>query len=154
MKNLFYGCSSLIIIPDISIWKKTILPENVENIFYGCSSSIIKPDLSKWVFLDADPNFPYSGEKRDNTIILDEILGNENNLYNDTEIESSYLSNIKENIGSNISVEFLSNISNINNPSNSDKNEEINYKNIKLIDNNEFDQINEEFKDYYENFYD
>ena len=33
MKNLFYGCSSLIIILDISKWKISTYPDFVENIF-------------------------------------------------------------------------------------------------------------------------
>ena len=44
---IFYGCESLISIPDISDWNM----ENVTNmfgLFYGCKSLISIPDISKW----------------------------------------------------------------------------------------------------------
>ena len=44
---LFYNCSSLISLPDISNWKtKTILI--MEGMLWGCSSLISLPDISKW----------------------------------------------------------------------------------------------------------
>ena len=45
--GLFYGCSSLISIPDISNWKT----DNVVNmgyLFASCSSLLSLPDISKW----------------------------------------------------------------------------------------------------------
>ena len=47
MSRIFYGCSSLISLPDISKW-------NTNNLIYkgglfgGCSSLISLPDISKW----------------------------------------------------------------------------------------------------------
>jgi len=47
MQRLFYGCSSISLLPDISIWKVPYYI-NIEGIFYGCSSISILPDISKW----------------------------------------------------------------------------------------------------------
>ena len=44
---MFIGCSSLLIIPDISKWNTENLIE-MNQIFYGCSSLLIHPDFSKW----------------------------------------------------------------------------------------------------------
>ena len=144
MKNLFYGCSSLTIIPDISKWKIRTYPDFVEKIFFGCPSSIIKPDITKWQFYDHDPVYH---KKRDISKNLAKILEDEN----DTERQSSYVSNIiKENLGSSISIGISSNISNLNEISDSNTNEEIN--NI-IFEKSEFSQQNNELEDYYENFY-
>ena len=49
MNALFYECSSLKSIPDISKWKiKNVV--NINNIFKGCSSLLSFPDISKWHF--------------------------------------------------------------------------------------------------------
>ncbi len=47
MSYMFYNCSSLISLPDISNWNT----ENVENMSYmfnGCSALISLPDISRW----------------------------------------------------------------------------------------------------------
>ena len=45
--GLFYGCSSLNILPNISKWNtKNII--SMKELFYGCSSLAILPDLSNW----------------------------------------------------------------------------------------------------------
>ena len=47
INRMFYGCESLISIPDISDWNM----ENVTNmfgLFYECESLISIPDISKW----------------------------------------------------------------------------------------------------------
>ena len=44
---LFYGCSSLLTIPDICKWN-TYNITNISCLFYGCISLISLPDLSKW----------------------------------------------------------------------------------------------------------
>ena len=44
---LFYNCSSLLSLPDISKWNA----ENfgiITGLFYGCSSLKLLPDISKW----------------------------------------------------------------------------------------------------------
>ena len=47
MRGLFFGCSSLKYLPDISRWNisNTI---NIEYLFHDCSSLEFLPDLSKW----------------------------------------------------------------------------------------------------------
>ena len=47
MSCLFYGCSSLISLPDISKWSVNNV-NNMSYLFYGCSSLIYLPDISKW----------------------------------------------------------------------------------------------------------
>ena len=47
MSHIFYGCNSLISLPDISKWNT----ENVYNmsyLFYGCNSLKSLPDISQW----------------------------------------------------------------------------------------------------------
>ena len=44
---MFYGCSSLISLSDISNWD-TKNVHNMSCIFFGCSSLISLPDISKW----------------------------------------------------------------------------------------------------------
>ena len=47
MNYLFYGCSSLIYLPDISKWNISSV-EDMSNLFYGCSSLSFLPDISLW----------------------------------------------------------------------------------------------------------
>ena len=47
MSFIFFGCSSLTFLPDISFWKCKKI-RYLEYMFYGCSSLISLPDLSKW----------------------------------------------------------------------------------------------------------
>ena len=47
MYNLFYGCSSLKNLPDISKWNTNKLID-IGCIFKNCSSLSILPDISKW----------------------------------------------------------------------------------------------------------
>ena len=46
---LFYGCSSLLSIPDISNWH-TEKVKDISYLFYECSSLESLPDISKWNF--------------------------------------------------------------------------------------------------------
>ena len=45
--NMFKDCSSLKSLPDISNWN-TYKVNNMKNMFYGCSSLISLPEISKW----------------------------------------------------------------------------------------------------------
>ena len=47
MYFMFYGCSSLSSLPDISKWD-TKNVKNMSSMFYGCSSLSSLPDISKW----------------------------------------------------------------------------------------------------------
>ena len=47
MSTIFYNCSSLISLPDISKWN-TNKVTNIGGIFSGCSSLKTVPDISKW----------------------------------------------------------------------------------------------------------
>ena len=47
LNSIFENCSLLTFIPNISKWKLNNVIE-VKNIFKGCNSLIIIPDISKW----------------------------------------------------------------------------------------------------------
>ena len=47
LSYIFYGCSSLISLPDISNWNISNV-KNISNMFNGCNSLISLPDISKW----------------------------------------------------------------------------------------------------------
>ena len=47
MSYMFYGCSSLILLPDISKWDTKNVTD-MSDIFNECSSLISLPDISKW----------------------------------------------------------------------------------------------------------
>ena len=47
LNGMFFNCSSLLSIPDISIWKIDNVT-NISRIFYNCSSLLSIPDISKW----------------------------------------------------------------------------------------------------------
>ena len=49
MSYMFYGCSSLKELPDISKWNTNNV-QNLNSIFGNCSSLIFIPDISKWKF--------------------------------------------------------------------------------------------------------
>ena len=44
---MFYGCSSLICLPDISNWDTSKVTD-MSCLFGECSSLITLPDISKW----------------------------------------------------------------------------------------------------------
>ena len=45
--SMFYGCSSLAFLSDISIWDISNV-NRIDFMFFGCSSLISLPDISKW----------------------------------------------------------------------------------------------------------
>ena len=47
MINIFYECSSLISLPDISKWKTNNVTD-MSYMFYRCSRLSSLPDISKW----------------------------------------------------------------------------------------------------------
>jgi len=47
MTYLFYGCKSLLLLPDISKWKINNV-KNLNYIFGNCKSLSYLPDISKW----------------------------------------------------------------------------------------------------------
>ena len=49
MNSMFYGCSSLISLPDISKWNTNNVT-NMSGLFEGCSSLNSLPDISIWDF--------------------------------------------------------------------------------------------------------
>ena len=123
MNGMFCGCSSLLIIPDISKWKTDNLTE-FNLIFYGCSSLFSYPDISKW-----------NNEKIKNYVFL----------------SSSSFSN-SEIIDKNYSINELANnsFSSINQNLNESKKNDINNE---VLDINNFQEKDDELNDYYENFY-
>ena len=47
MSYIFFGCSSLLSLPNISKWNTNNVT-NMSHIFFGCSSLSSLPDISKW----------------------------------------------------------------------------------------------------------
>jgi len=47
MSDMFYECSSLLSLPDISKWNTNNVT-NMSSLFYGCKSLSSLPDISKW----------------------------------------------------------------------------------------------------------
>ena len=47
MEYMFFGCSSLLSLPDISKWDTSNVM-NMSNLFNNCSSLLNLPDISKW----------------------------------------------------------------------------------------------------------
>ena len=47
MSHMFYGCSSLVSLPDLSKWN-TANVTNMNSMFSDCSSLKSFPDISKW----------------------------------------------------------------------------------------------------------
>ena len=47
MSKMFYNCSSLTVLPDISKWSMKNVTD-ISKMFYNCSSLISLPDISKW----------------------------------------------------------------------------------------------------------
>ena len=47
MSNIFNKCSSLSLLPDISVWN-IINVKNMNYMFNKCSSLSVIPDISKW----------------------------------------------------------------------------------------------------------
>ena len=47
MSYMFYRCSSLSTLPDISKWNTSNV-NSMSYMFYGCSSLLSLPDISKW----------------------------------------------------------------------------------------------------------
>ena len=47
MRCMFYGCSSLLSLPDISEWNTNNITD-MSPMFYGYSSLSFLPDISKW----------------------------------------------------------------------------------------------------------
>ena len=52
MANMFFGCSSLLALPDLSLWS-TERVTDFSGIFGECSSLIFLPDLSEWDLSEA-----------------------------------------------------------------------------------------------------
>ena len=47
MSDMFYNCSSLLSLPDISKWNTNNIT-NMSDMFYNCSSLLSLPHISKW----------------------------------------------------------------------------------------------------------
>jgi len=79
---MFYGCNSLISIPDISKWN-TYNVKNMSYMFYGCKSLLSIPDLSKWDI--------------SNVKYMDNIFGGCDSLISSKiDIPSAFIKNLKE----------------------------------------------------------
>ena len=58
---MFDRCSSLVELPDISIWNTKQIT-NMSNLFCGCSSLKYLPDISKWDISNVNNIYGMFGE--------------------------------------------------------------------------------------------
>ncbi len=128
---MFAKCSSLIKIPDISIWNVSNV-NKMNKIFDGCENLIYFPDISKWKLINMDMDFKYEAH-------FSKMVHS---------FKSSYLS-----FSSNYSkLKSINDLSAINSSfNNQNQNIKKNQKNIYSTEYFELNKLNEEF---YENFYD
>ena len=125
MEYLFYNCSSLLTVPDISIWKTDNL-KIMDDIFYGCKSLILLPNITKWNISKLenkqDTLSLFSSEKKENS------LSNSLNYNESSQRYSNSLSINKEEKENNT---FLNT----------------------FINPDSFNNNDDELNDYYENFF-
>jgi len=161
MSYMFYSCSSLKSIPDISIWK-TDNVNNINYIFGKCSLLKNLPDISKWnankinnaekIFIDCDNILIYPDISKWNininkSYISNHLLPNISNSQSNNKNDNHFLSVYKS---SSISKE--NNSISTSNLSDSDEST----SNFLWYDNNFFNkniENNNELKSYYDNFY-
>ena len=68
-------------LPDISNWKTDNL-KNIKNIFYGCESLILLPDISKWKIKEVSylkDFFSSNGSEAENLNLSTEIMSSNYN---------------------------------------------------------------------------
>ena len=132
---MFYGCSSLVQLPDITKWNMKVI--FIKDIFSDCDSLLSIPDISKLNLV---------------------VIGNVENIFGQKpESENSSLENIKSVESNTISSKHSDNSLKIHNDDNNldKKNNNMSYiDNSIIFDNydfneNELDNIN----NYYDNFY-
>ena len=180
---MFYGCKSLIELPDISKWNTENI-NNLSNIFYDCISLKSIPDISKWniskvknisglfyncINLNKLPNISIwntSEVKEINNIFTnckslislpDISKWNLKNVDNKSYISNIFDSSIKS--GNNSLYKFSSSFNNDEASSHSEEPLNEKTENIKFNDNYENNEYFEDLKDdnfykYYQNFYD
>ena len=131
---MFYGCSSLKEIPDISIWNTDNLTE-IKDMFYSCYSLLLFPDVSKWNFKNIKNINIFPS--------LDYYINASSSDYN----------SISKNNNDSISFSIINNIFSYSNNSNSKiiiyYNEH--YKENEIFDKNNF--YGDDLDEYYDNFY-
>ena len=139
MDRLFYGCSSLGILPNISVWDLSKV-DSMQQIFFHCSILFL-PTVTNWnipKIKNIDIN-EYFGISENQSISIPISLNNE-------------VKSIFSNEGKNSSLEDKNYLEKIKD----DKNEENNEENNEI---NDFTNLNEAFdkkenlNEFYDNFY-
>ena len=152
MYSMFFGCSNLIKLPDISKWNTENL-ENIGFLFYNCSKIMKIPDISKWnvnkikiidnLFGNCNSNLVLPDISKwniKNTEIIKQVFNN-----------NSYISNSITSINFSLETPNSANLSNTSLSSFHSKNDE---QNIIKYEDNADNEINNELDYYYEHFYD
>ena len=121
--NIFKNCSSLLSIPDISKWNINNL-KRITNIFKGCISLISFPDISKWNLININ----------DISNMINSSLNSSSSSFEDKDYRDIQDSNTIDSSG------FLN------------KQDTIIFNNINENEMN-FSQENNSLNEYYENFY-
>ena len=131
MGHMFFNCSSLVYIPDISKWNTNNVTDIFE-MFEGCTSLSSFPDISKW---------------------------NINKIKNINVSDMFSSSFLKEEFSNFNNFSNKNNLNKINNSLDSEKYSEENNNNNKNLfnynekENGEFEKQTKELNDYYNNFY-
>ena len=147
MSYLFYGCSSLPFLPNISKWNIENC-QNLNSIFENCSSLVFIPDISKWKLNDkAEKNNIFRGC---NSLLIIPDISKWNIRFNDDSSISSinYKFN-KANITDSLSFEEIIKDYNL---SENLFSLESNNNNFENNDNLDYSR-NKDLNDYYDNFY-
>ena len=118
LNNIFENCSLLTFIPNISKWKLNRRIK-INNIFRGCNSLLIIPDISKWN-INIPPEYIDNSSFKSNSISNIDIIKD---------------SNLSEGLSFSIDNDNISSYENTNSIDFCNKNDE------------------KELNDYYDNFY-
>ena len=138
---MFYSCSKLTILPNISLWKTYSL-KNINSIFQNCSSLIIYPDISKWNLNNINIKNNNIMNDISNQKSSDYSFNNDNESYSisSSKLISSNSSKIKDNTASENMLNSYSDA-----------------KTIIIFDINKLQSLekeqNNEIAEYYEKFY-
>jgi len=144
MSNLFYGCSSLIKLPDIVKWDMKNV-KDISSLFCSCSSLISLPDISKWKFSHKMKiNNIFKG--CNSLLIIPDISKWNPHLNEDLNISSSLTYSITIESNKNDSFKSKDNRSHSNLPENSSS--------LKAnSDISVFSKNNNELDEFYDNFF-
>ena len=158
---MFDGCSSLISLPNISLWNTSNVV-NMESLFFNCSSLLKFPDISIWktdnlknikyIFECCNPIcFPHISRWNVSKVKESNVFGESSQIISN----SGTLTFSKNTENDNSSKEFYFSISNTaqNEKGNSTNNNTKEDHKLEYHENEFGFNYNKDLDDYYDNFY-